>query len=136
MNIFAIALLSFLCALVVFLVYALVLCCMDFNVLDETKLWLTGVVVSFILFVISVFVSISLNTNAEKVYIERYKAQKETIEQSLSSDALSGLERIELVNKAVDINGEVAARKAKSKLWYYVYTDKHIYDNVELIDLD
>lgn len=131
MSIFTISLLSLLFALLIFALFGLVTV-----TVEDCRLLIAGVIVSCIIFVASMVVGINTNTSNEKVYIERYKAQKETIEQSLSSDALSGLERIELVNKAVDINGEVAARKAKSKLWYYVYTDKHIYDNVELIDLD
>ena len=61
-------------------------------------------------------------------------AQKETIEQSLESEALSGAERVQLVNKAVDINGELAERKTKYSMWYNVYFDNHIYDEVEFIE--
>ena len=131
MNLFMIMLLSFLFALLAFCIFGLIV-----SLTEEYKLLIAGVITSLVVFVGGIFIGIDVNTTNENIYIEQYKAQKETIEQSLSSDALSGLERIELVNKSVDINGEVAARKAKSKLWYYVYNDKHIYDDVELIDLD
>lgn len=131
MSIFMIMLFSFLIAILIFAIFALTVC-----IVEDERLYIAGAIVSFILFVASIFIGINTNTNNEKVYIEQYKAKKATIEYSLSSDALSGLERIELVSKAVDINGEMAARKAKSKLWHYVYTDDHIYDDVEPIVFD
>jgi hypothetical protein len=51
----------------------------------------------------------------------------------LKSEVLSGLERIELVNKAAELNGELAKRKAQSELWHYVYYDNNVYKNIEPI---
>jgi hypothetical protein len=65
--------------------------------------------------------------------VAKYEAQKATIEQSLDSDVLSGLERIELVNEAAELNGELAERKAQSERWHVVYYEDGIYDNVESI---
>ena len=54
---------------------------------------------------------------------------------SLENEELSGLERIELVKQATELNGELAERKARVQLWHFVVYDNTIYDNVELIKL-
>lgn len=100
----------------------------------------TGVVIAaallVVLFVIGTFVGIGIVTDDARVYATRFEVQKTTIEQSLSSDTLTGLERIELVNKAIELNGELAERKAYADLWHVVLYDESIYDNVEFIKFD
>lgn len=82
-----------------------------------------------------IFIGIGLTTRYEKVYVQQYLAQKYTIEQSLKNDSLTGLERIQLVNKAAELNGELAGKKTRFEMWDFVTYDSTIYDNVELIEL-
>lgn len=91
---------------------------------------------ALLIFIGSVFVGIGINTENEKVFVKKYLAQKQTIEMSLEVEELSGLERIELVRQATELNGELAERKAQFELWYFVVYDNTIYDNVELINLN
>lgn len=91
--------------------------------------------ITIMLFIGSIFIGIGLNTESEKVFVQKYLAQKETIEMSLEVEELSGLERLELVKQATELNGELAERKATFELWHFVVYDNTIYDNVELISL-
>ncbi len=105
---------------------------------DSDSKWvvpfLIGVFV--ITLVISLLVGIGLVTEDERIFVSKYEMQKTTIETSLNSDVVSGLERIELVNKAVELNGELAERKARCDRWHHILYDNHIYDNVEFIKFD
>ena len=88
---------------------------------------------AFAVCIAGTFIGIGINTEYELAYVARYEVQKETIEMSLNSEALSGMERIELVNKAVELNGEMAERKAMYDRWHYVTFDDSIYDGIEFI---
>lgn len=91
---------------------------------------------SIIFLVAGIFIGIGINTENEKVYVQKYLAQKQTIEMSLASEELTGLERVQLVTKATELNGEFAEKKARFNLWHFVVYDNTIYDGVELIDLN
>lgn len=93
-----------------------------------------GTMTFFLIFILSIFIGIGVNTDSEKVYISKYLAEKETIEMSLESEQLSGLERVELVKKATELNGELAEKKAQYKLWHFVTYDNAMYDNIEFIN--
>lgn len=118
------------------LIYLLILALtIHFEASDETftKVVVTSSILCIVAWLGSIIFSIHVATLNEKVYVEQFNAEKATIEQSLKSDALSGAERIQLVNKTVDLNGELAKRKAEFSIWYNVYFDNTIYDNVEPI---
>ena len=97
--------------------------------------FITNSIIVAILWIASIFIGIGINTQEEKVYVQKYLAQKQTIEMSLENEDLTGLERIELVKQATELNGEVAEKKARFQLWHFVVYDNTIYDNVELIKL-
>ena len=97
--------------------------------------FITNSIIVVILWIASIFVGIGINTEEEKVYVQKYLAQKQTIEMSLENEELTGFERIELVKQATELNGEIAERKARFQLWHFVVYDNTIYDNVELIKL-
>ena len=117
------------CALIVLLIF--------FAIEPEGVLipTITVVSVGLIMWLGGVFIGIGLTTRDEKVYVKQYLAQKYTIEESLKNDSLTGLERIQLVNKATELNGELAGKKARFEMWDFVTYDNTIYDNVELIVL-
>lgn len=79
---------------------------------------------------------ICATTEDAQIFVAQYEMEKITIENSLESDYISGLERIKLVNKAVELNGELAARKVRYNRWHHVTFDKHVYDDVEFIKFD
>jgi hypothetical protein len=88
------------------------------------------------LFIGAIFIGIGINTESERVYIKKYIAQKQTIEISLESEDLTGYERVQLVTKATELNGELAEKKARFDLWHFIVYDNTIYDNVEFINLN
>lgn len=100
------------------------------------KLWL--IVIFSIVAVVtisSVLIGIGLTTEYERIYVEKFNAQKATIELSIESESMSGFERATIVNRAAELNAELAERKARYNRWYFVCYDDTIYDNIEFIDL-
>lgn len=93
-------------------------------------------VVGIILTISFTFAGIGINTESAIKYRASFEAQKDIIEQSLELDSLSGLERIDLVTKAAELNGEMAARVVSAERWHVVFYDDTVYDGVELIKLD
>lgn len=131
MSIFGI--IGFSC-LIGILVYAIgVLTVVIINDYEDT-IFIVTIILTVITIILGVVAGIALTTSDEKIYVAKYEAQKTTIEQSLKSDMLGDFERIELVNEATELNGELAERKAKFELWHHVHFDNHIYDNVEFIE--
>ena len=131
MSIFGIIGISIGITLILFLVFVLVAVATDNE--DNDKFWNIVIVASIVIIMGSTLIGIGIATEDERVYIAEYEIQKLTIEQSLKSDMLTGLERVELVNKAIELNGELAKRKASFNLWHTVYYDNSIYDNVDFI---
>ena len=128
MSIFGIIGISMLAGLMAGLISALICLCVDAD--DIIK---PSCIIAVIVLVCGIFVGIGFVTESERVYIARYESQKQTIEQSLNSNVITGLERIELVNKAIELNGDLAEHKAKFNLWHTIYYDNSIYDNVDFI---
>jgi ABC-type siderophore export system fused ATPase/permease subunit len=94
------------------------------------------IILAIVSFVASIFTVIGIATEQEHIYIATYEAQKETIEQSIDSETLTGFERIELVKTATELNGEMTKRKAKANRWHVVYYDNTLYDYIEPISLE
>jgi hypothetical protein len=138
MPIFGIIAIAFLfagiAALLVFLAYTLYDCSRYVHT-NGTPWLVAGLVATVLVWVGSTFIGIGIDTNEERLFIAQYEAQKEVIESSLESDVLTGFERVELVKQASELNGELAKRKAKYEIWYYVTYDEGLYDNVEPIEL-
>ncbi len=127
-----------------FLFSALSCCVVSLIIVGTTELFednlgiaiIILLVVAFIAMSLTVFGGIGIETEDQKVFVKIYETKKITIEQSLSNENLSGLERIELVKQAVDLNGELAERKARCERWHCVLYDKTIFNEVEFISLD
>jgi Ethanolamine utilization protein EutJ (predicted chaperonin) len=135
MSIFLIILLAFLIGVLVGLIGLLIISvCTDMDSPTVVHV-IICVFISAIVWIGGIFVGIGILTEEERAYVAQYEAQKYTIEASLVSDSLSGLERVELVNQAAIFNGEMAKRKVTFNRWDYVTYDPHMYDNVELIDI-
>jgi len=75
----------------------------------------------------------ALNSNYE--YIQKYKSLKITYETSIKSDNLTGLEKIQIVNKIADINSELAKKQYISTRWYGFEIPKEITE-LEPIKID
>lgn len=131
MSVLLIILLAFLISLLVGAIGGLILA-----IADNFDRWCMALVliVAAVVFIAGIFIGIGINNDEETLFVANYEAQKTTIEQSLRSDYLTGFERLELVKQASELNGELAKKKEKYKLWHYVLYDKDLFDNIEPID--
>ena len=133
MNIFVVIVCCFAVCLFIALIYLLIFGVILEN--DSSLFWKLSAIAFLVVWAGAVFIGIGINTQEEKVYVQKYLAQKQTIEMSLENEELTGLERIELVKQATELNGKIAEKKARFQLWHFVVYDNTIYDNVELIKL-
>ena len=135
MSIFVIILLALLIGVLVALIYGFVYVLID-DYMDHFRINLVIMCcIGLAIAIAGIFIGIGLTTENERIYINKYEAQKETIETSLESDVLTGFERAQLVNQAATLNGELAERKAKFDRWHFVTYDSSMYDSVEPINI-
>lgn len=139
MSIFVIALITFVITFVIASIGFLVMFCIHeeqtYGGDISGALLAVFILISLILWVIFTVIGVGINTECHRVWIAEFEAQKYTIEASIDSETLSGLERIQLVTKAAELNGELARRKTEFNLWHHVVFDKTLYDGVELIQI-
>lgn len=86
-----------------------------------------GIILGIILSILFFFAFSYSESMSYKVELEGYKAKKYTIEQSLQNNELTGLERIELVNQAVELNGWLAETKCEIMKW----TSFDVHDSIK-----
>lgn len=131
MSIFVIILLAFLIALLVTCIWILI------GILADWDTWfiISAIIIMPAVLVIGTFVGIGLNENNERLYIAKYEAQKLVIEQSIIAENISEFERLQLIKQVSELNGELAEKKAKYKLWNYVCYDEDLFSEVEFINL-
>jgi predicted PurR-regulated permease PerM len=93
-----------------------------YGCLYETWAEITCVVTTVILcIVLSVLITFGMCSYEKATYtryIDRYTAVKETIEESIDSNEISGLERLQLVQNAIDENTYLAGLKFDCDQWY------------------
>lgn len=70
-----------------------------------------------------------------KVQVEEFKTAKTVYEEALANDDLSGLERIEIVDKIVEENKWLAKTKYNVKQWYCWFLPDELVDEVEEIEV-
>lgn len=80
------------------------------------------------------FIGGYINHEESSVYRESYAVAKQTIEESLAQDNLTGYERVALVTEATEQNEKLADYKYRASKWYGFTLDKKILD-LEYIDL-
>ena len=137
MSIFVIILLSLIAGLLLGGLYALIIEVRSSHYNSFKKRhWIIFSIIVLLITLIGTFAEIGINTQDAKAYCAKFEAQKTTIEYSLECEDLSGLERVELVNKAVELNGELAEKKAWADVWHIVYYDNDIYGDLEPITFD
>lgn len=100
----------------------------------------TSIIVCSLVFISSGIIGAKIGAyedrKAYESFIEKYKVQKATIENSLDNDKLSGAERVALVQSASSDNSYLAEAKVKYSKWYYWYLDYSKIKNLEYINLD
>lgn len=92
---------------------------------------LSGLVVALGIIGLTMFIS----RHNLKIQVEEFKTAKLVYEQALASDDLSGLERIEIVDKIVTENKWLAKTKYNVKQWYCWFLPDEIVDGLEEIEV-
>jgi high-affinity Fe2+/Pb2+ permease len=117
-------------ALVALIVYSVVN-----EISDETIANFVGIMIIIVTLILGLFLGGYADKIDYKKYISEYNSKKYTIEQSLKNEDLKGLEKIELVKQATEINGELANKKVEYNTIWYFFIDKSELNKLEGIDL-
>ncbi len=135
MSIFGIIGIAVLIAVLVFAVGMLIM--IGANDCETSRVgFIITAIVSACALIAGIFIGIGISDESDRIYVQQYLAAKHTIEVSLTTEDLTGFERMELVNQASAYNSELAGRKAKFDRWHCVHYDNTIYDGVEFISLE
>jgi hypothetical protein len=59
-------------------------------------------------------------------YIKKYNVTKQTIEESIKSNAISGMERLQLVQNVIDENKYLEQQQFDCQQWYGFLIDKDV----------
>lgn len=79
-----------------------------------------GVLVIIICLTLGAIVGGTIVHETNKQFILSYIVSKETIENSIKSTDISGLERIELVKQTLELNNSLTQKQYVSQRWYGV----------------
>lgn len=97
-------------------------------------------VVIIAIIILGVFVGAKIGIAIDKSYyetkIEQFKMSKQTIETSIINDKLSGLERVELVQLAVEENKWLAEIKVDVTKWWYFHLDESLLEDLQPINFE
>lgn len=88
------------------------------NHILERVLETTALVVLVVFPIIGGGVGANMAVHENNSYISQYRITKDTIERSLKNDTIGGLERVELVQQAVNENKELVKKQYDSRQWY------------------
>lgn len=105
---------------------------------DKTYLTTYGkinIVVAVVVLGLSMFVGARIHIRMFESDIKQFESAKETYSEAIKSENVSGLERIEIVNKITKENKTLARLKYDATKWYYFYLPDNLVDNLEPIKL-
>ena len=84
---------------------------------------------------LSTFIGARLHIRMFERDVRQFESAKATYSESIKSEDVSGLERIEIVNKITEENKTLARLKYDATKWYYFYLPDNLVDNLEPIKL-
>ena len=106
---------------------------------DKTYLTTYGkinIVVAVAILGLSMFIGARIHIRMFENDIKQFESAKATYSEAIKSNDISGLERIEIVNKITEENKALAKLKYEATKWYYFYLPDNIVDNLEPIRLN
>ncbi len=114
--------------------------CTDWNP-ETDKTYLTNfgkinIVIATIIICLSTFVGARIHIRMFEYDVKQFESAKATYSEAIKSNDISGLERIEIVNKITEENKALARLKYEATKWYYFYLPDNIVDNLEPIKLN
>ena len=105
---------------------------------DKTYLTTYGkinIVVAVAILGLSMFIGARIHIRMFENNVEQFESAKATYSEAIKSGDISGLERIEIVNKITEENKTLARLKYDATKWYYFYLPDNLVDNLEPIKL-
>lgn len=84
---------------------------------------------------LSMFIGARVHIRMFERDVKQFESAKATYSESIKSEDVSGLERIEIVNKITEENKTLARLKYDATKWYYFYLPDNLVDNLEPIKL-
>lgn len=85
---------------------------------------------------LSVFIGARIHIRKFENDIKQFESAKATYSEAIKSNDISGMERIEIVNKITEENKTLAKLKYDATKWYYFYLPDNLVDNLEPIKLN
>lgn len=84
---------------------------------------------------LSMFVGARIHIRMFEGDIKQFESAKMTYSEAIKSNNISGLERIEIVNRITEENKALARLKYEATKWYYFYLPDNLINNLEPIKL-
>lgn len=106
---------------------------------DKTHLTTYGkinIAVAIVILGLCTFVGARIHIRMFERDVRQFESAKATYSESIKSTDVSGLERIEIVNKITEENKTLARLKYDATKWYYFYLPDNLVDNLEPIKLN
>mgnify|MGYP004677165145 FL=1 len=103
---------------------------------DKTYLTTYGkinIAVAVVVLGLSMFVGARIHIRMFENDVKQFESAKATYSEAIKSEDISGLERIEIVNKITEENKTLARLKYDATKWYYFYLPDNLVDNLEPI---
>lgn len=94
-----------------------------------------NIVVAVAVLGLSMFVGARVHIRRFENDIKQFESAKMIYSEAIKSKDISGLERIEIVNKITEENKTLARLKSDATKWYYFYLPDNLVDNLEPIKL-
>lgn len=136
-SIFAGLVILFFISIVLALVYLILEVTYEYKWKEKTfkTIRCIGVIIFFVSWCLITSVLIDLEKTNNNSWTQQYISQKQLIEDSLNNEKLSGLERVELVNQANELNAELIDKQTKCVKWYNFTMDDSVLE-LELVSLN
>lgn len=106
---------------------------------DRTYLTTYGkinIVVAVVVLGLSMFIGARIHIRMFENDIKQFESAKATYSEAIKSENISGLERIEIVNRITEENKTLARLKYDATKWYYFYLPDNLVDNLGPIKLN
>lgn len=106
---------------------------------DKTHLTTYGkinIAVAIVILGLCTFVGARIHIRIFENDVKQFESAKATYSEAIKSNDISGLERIEIVNKITEENKTLARLKYGATKWYYFYLPDNLVDNLEPIKLN
>ena len=84
---------------------------------------------------LSMFIGARVHIRMFERDVRQFESAKATYSEAIKSEDITGLERIEIVNKITEENKILARLKYDATKWYYFYLPDNLVDNLEPIKL-